>query len=113
MLNEFFPLKEAFVVELVKEFLYFCVNISSPVYRVKEIKTQAQKAARVAGCSNGLVWRERERERERERRKKYIYIYEKENKTKIYKAINRTPDHDICTRNKGRNIKKIRHVGSK
>ena len=35
------------------------------IHLVEEIKTQAQKAARIAGCLNDLVWRN---------------IYEKENK---------------------------------
>ena len=45
---------------------------------------------------------------------------EKEGKNKInlskikkYIQDNRTPDYDICTRNKGRNIKKQTNVGSK
>jgi hypothetical protein len=39
------------------EFNYFCVNITSSRNLVKEIKTHAQKAARVAGYLNYLVWR--------------------------------------------------------
>jgi hypothetical protein len=45
------------VIEQVKEFNYLGINIASSGNRGKEIETQAQKAARVAGCLNYLVWR--------------------------------------------------------
>ena len=45
------------VVEKVIEFKYLGVNITSSGNLVKEIKIQAQKAARVAGYLNDLVWR--------------------------------------------------------
>ena len=38
------------------EFNYLGVNITSTGDLVKEIKSQPQKAARVAGCLNDLVW---------------------------------------------------------
>ena len=44
------------MVEQVMEFNYLGVNITSSGNLLKEIKTQAQKAARVAGCWNDL-WR--------------------------------------------------------
>ena len=67
------------------EFNYLGVNITSSGNLVKEIKTQAQKSARVSSWGNKL------------------------------KNIqgNRTPDYDICPRNKGRNIKNQTNVGSK
>jgi hypothetical protein len=43
--------------EKVIEFNYFRVNITSSGYRVKNNKTQIQKATRVAGCLYDLVWR--------------------------------------------------------
>jgi hypothetical protein len=39
------------------EFNYLGVNITSPRNLVREIKTQARKAARVAGCLNDLFRR--------------------------------------------------------
>ena len=72
------------MVEQVMEFNYLGVNITSSGNLVKEIKTQAQKAARVAGCLHDLVWR----------KNKYK---KKETTSKIYKATNHTPDYDICT----------------
>jgi hypothetical protein len=44
-------------VEQVMEFNYLGVNTNSSENLVNEIKTQAQKASRVAGCVNGPVWR--------------------------------------------------------
>ena len=44
------------VVEQVMKFNYLDVNITCSGNLVKEIKTQAKKAARVAGCLNDLVW---------------------------------------------------------
>ena len=44
-------------LEQVMEFNYLGVNITSSRNLVNEIKTQAQKVARVAGCLNDLVWR--------------------------------------------------------
>ena len=45
------------MVEQVMEFNYFGANITSSGNLVKEIKTQAQKAARFADCLNDLDWR--------------------------------------------------------
>ena len=45
------------MIEKVMEFNYLGVKITSSGNLVKEIKTQAQKAARVAGCLNDFVWR--------------------------------------------------------
>ena len=45
------------MVEQVMEFNYLGVSITSSGNMAKEIKTQAQRAARVAGCLNDLVWR--------------------------------------------------------
>ena len=45
------------MVEEVMEFNYLDVNITSSANLLKEIKTQAQKAVRVAGSLNDLVWR--------------------------------------------------------
>ena len=45
------------MVEQVMKFNYLGVNIISSGNLVKGIKTQAQKAARVAGYLNDLVWR--------------------------------------------------------
>ena len=59
------------VVEQVMEFNYLGVKITSSGNLVKGIKTQAQKAARVAGCLNHLVWRNKH--------------MRKETKSKIYK----------------------------
>ena len=42
------------------EFNYLGVNISSSGNLVKEIKTQGQKAARVASGLNDLVWRNKQ-----------------------------------------------------
>ena len=39
------------------KFNHLGVNITSSGNLAKGIKTQAQKAARVAGCLNDLVWR--------------------------------------------------------
>ena len=58
------------MVEQVMEFNYLGANSSGNL--VKGIKTQVQKAARVASCLNDLVWRN-----------KYM---RKETKPKIYKA---------------------------
>ena len=58
---------------------------------IKEIKTQAEKAARVAGCLNDLVWRN-----------KYV---RKETKSKVDEAI--VSPIVICTRNQSGNIKTI------
>jgi len=49
------------MVELVMEFNYLCINITSSENLAKEIKTQAQKATRVAGCLNDLAWRNKYR----------------------------------------------------
>jgi hypothetical protein len=65
------------------------VIITSSGNLVKDIKTQAQTAARVACCLNYLVWRNK--------------IYVKGNKIRNIHDIC-TPDNDICTGNKGRNI---------
>ena len=54
------------------EFNYLSVNITSSGNLVKEIKIQAQKPARVAGCLNDLALRN-----------KYV---KKETISKIYKA---------------------------
>jgi hypothetical protein len=54
------------------DFNALSVHITSSGNLVKEIKTQAQKAARVVGCLNDLIWRS-----------KYI---RKERKSKTYKA---------------------------
>ena len=43
------------MVEQVMEFNYLGVNITSSGNLGKEIKTQTQKAPRVAGCLNDLV----------------------------------------------------------
>ena len=40
------------MVEQVMEFSYLRLNIASSGNLVKEIKTQVQKAARMAGCLN-------------------------------------------------------------
>ena len=45
------------MVEQVMGFKYLGLNIPSSGNLAKEIKTQAQKAARVAGCLNYHVWR--------------------------------------------------------
>ena len=45
------------MVEQVMELNYLGVNITCSGNLVIEIKTQAQKAGRVAGCLNDLVWR--------------------------------------------------------
>ena len=45
------------MVEQVKEFNYFGVKIVSSGNVATEIKTQVQKAARVTGCLNELVWK--------------------------------------------------------
>ena len=45
------------MVEQVLQFNKLGVNITSSGNLVIEIKTQAQKAARVADCLNDLVWR--------------------------------------------------------
>ena len=79
------------------EFNYLGVNIISSGNLVKDIKTEDQKAERVAACLNYLIWRN-----------KYM---RKETKSKIYKTT--LPDYDICTENKGRNIKNQTNHGSK
>ena len=43
---------DGMIVEQVMEFNYLSINIASSGNLVKEIKTQAQKAAKVAGCLN-------------------------------------------------------------
>ena len=48
-----------FGINIYKEFNYLGVNITCSRNLVKEIKTQAQKAARMTGCLNDLVWRNR------------------------------------------------------
>ena len=45
------------MVEKAMEFNYLDVNFTSLENLVNAIKTQAQKAARVTGCLNDLVWR--------------------------------------------------------
>ena len=45
------------MIEQVMEFMYLGVNIASSGNLIRDIKIQAQKAARVAGCLNALVWR--------------------------------------------------------
>jgi hypothetical protein len=60
------------MVGQVTEYNYLDVNIKSSGNLVKEIKTQAQIAAIVAGCFDDLVWTN-----------KYM---KKETKSKIYKA---------------------------
>ena len=45
------------IVEQVMEFNHLGVNITSSENLAKEIKTQAQKAARVADFLNDLIWR--------------------------------------------------------
>ena len=45
------------MVEQFMKFNYLGVNIVSSGNLAKGIKTQAQKAARVADCLNNLVWR--------------------------------------------------------
>ena len=60
------------MVEQVMEFNYLDINITNSGSLIKEMKTQAQKAARVAGCLNYLVWRN-----------KYM---RKETKSKMYMA---------------------------
>jgi hypothetical protein len=45
------------MTEQVVEFNYLGINITSSGNLVKEIKPQAQKAARVAGCLSDLVLR--------------------------------------------------------
>jgi hypothetical protein len=64
------------MVEQVMKFNYLGVNINNSRNLVKEIKIQTQKAARVAGCLNYLVWRN-----------KYI---RKETKSNIYKTTVRS-----------------------
>ena len=61
------------------EFNYLGVNISSSGNLVKEIKTQPQKAARVAGCLNDLFLEKQ--------------LYEKGNKIKNIQG-NRKSDYD-------------------
>ena len=85
-------------VEHVMDFNYLGVNINSSENLLKEMKTQAQKAAGVAGCLNDLVCRN-----------KYT---RKAIKIKHIQG-NRTPNYDICTGDKGRNIKIQTGAGNK
>ena len=63
------------MVEKVMEFNNLGVNITISGNLVRGIKIQAQEAARVAGCLNDLIWRN-----------KYM---RKETKSKIYMATMR------------------------
>ena len=52
------------IVEPVMEFKYLGVNINCSGNLLKEIKTQAQKGARVAGCLIDLVRRNKYNKKE-------------------------------------------------
>ena len=54
------------MAEQVVELNYFDVNITSSGNLITDIKTQAQKAARVDGCLNDLVWRNKYMRKETE-----------------------------------------------
>jgi hypothetical protein len=52
------------MVKQVLEFTYMGTDIASSENLVKKIKTQAQKAARVTGCLNDLIWRNKHMRKE-------------------------------------------------
>ena len=78
------------MVEQVMEFNYLGVKITSSGSLIKEIKIQAQKCSKSGWL---FEWSCLEKQ-----------IHEERNKIENIQG-NRMPDYDICTRNKGKNIK--------